>query len=390
MEALSFNNILGEEDMDNLFADPEGGTEEETGEDTGSTQEDNKETDNNNTTTEVDPDDLFDEEEPDKPEGVGSETDDEGKGDPSPDGGGTSPNNLYSSIADALAEDGIFPNLDAETVKKVNDPETLSEVIEAEVMARLDEKQQRVTKALENGVEPTEIRRYESTLDFISKITEAQLSEEGDNGEELRRRLIYQDYLNRGYSPESAQKRTERSIDAGTDVEDAKDALQSNREYFQNAYNKLLEDAQKEAEKSKAEKQKQSEKLKKSIMEDKNLMGDLEIGADIRKKAYDNIMKPIYKDPETGTYMTALQRYQAEHAADFIKNIGLIFTLTNGFKDFDSFVKGKVKKEKKKGLEKLAQTLNNTRRSADGSLNLVTTAKEDPDSYWGKGLKLDI
>ena len=128
--------------------------------------------------------------------------------------------------------DGIFPNLDDETVKKAVDAETFSDLIEAEVNARFDEKQQRIAKALENGVEPTDIKKYESTLDYINKITDAAIAEESEKGEQLRYNLIYQDFLNKGMSADKAKKYTDRTINAGTDIEDAKEALQSNKEYF--------------------------------------------------------------------------------------------------------------------------------------------------------------
>mgnify|MGYP007122074268 CR=1 FL=1 len=108
--------------------------------------------------------------------------------------------------------------------------------------------------------------------------------------------------MNKGYSQEKAQKFTERAIDSGTDVEDAKEALLSNKEYFQGQYNKLLEEAQKAADKEKAETQKEAQKLKDSLMKDQQLLGDMELSADVRKKVYDTIMKPVYKDPETGEY----------------------------------------------------------------------------------------
>jgi hypothetical protein len=96
------------------------------------------------------------------------------------------------------------------------------------------------------------------------------------------------------------------------------------------------------------------------------------------------------KDPETGEYLTALQKYEMEHRADFLKYVGLFMTLTNGFKDFDSFTKGKVKKELKKGLRELEQTLSNSHRGPSGGLKMVTNAQNDPESYFGKGFKLDI
>ena len=393
MEELSFDNILGEQEIETLFTAPEE-TEETNGSDGSHESNDDSENPSNNdkTTEVVDSESLFEEEEKSKPESVGSEKKEvKEKEDAVPDeSDGTSPKNFYSSIASAMAVDGIFPNLDEETVKKVDSAESLSELIDAEVNARFDERQRRISDALNNGVEPTDIKKYENTLNYIASITDANIAEESEKGEQLRRNLIYQDFLNKGYSPEKAQKFTERTIDAGTDVEDAREALQSNKEYFQGAYNKLLREAQEEAEAERAERQQQAAKLKDSIMKDKNLFGDIELSGDIRKRAFDNISKPIFKDPETGEYLTALQKYEMENRADFLKYAGLIFTLTDGFKDFESFTKGKVKKEIKKGLRELEQTLNNTSRNSNGSLKMVTGVQDDPESYISKGMQLDI
>ena len=395
MEGLSFDNIFGENEIENLFMDTEETPAEELAEQSG-TQEEVEEPDNKHTdtedTTEVNPDDLFEREEG-EPESVGSEKQEvkEKGGSTTENGGDTSPNeNFYSSIANAMAEDGIFPNLDEETIKKADTAEGLSDLIEAEVNARLDEKQQRISKALENGVEPTDIRRYEGALAYLTKVTDPQIAEESESGEQLRYNLIYQDYINKGMSPEKADKLTKRSIDAGTDVEDAKEALQSNKDFFQEKYNKLLEDAQKEADNFKAERKKQSEKLKDSLLKDQSLLGDIEISNELRKKAFDNISKPVYKDPESGEYLTAIQKYEQEHRAEFLKYAGLFYTLTGGFKDFDALTKGKVKKEVRKGLRELEKTLNSTRRNSDGSLRMVTSVKDDPESFIGKGLRLDI
>lgn len=395
MEALSFDNILGEQEIETLFTDPEDNdvqeehkeTEEEEVETPDS--DDKKQKEKDNTTEDVDPENLFEDK---APESVGSGKDIEGKEGTAPDNDadGTSPNNFYSSIANACAVDGIFPNLDDETIKKAVDAESFSNLIEAEINARFDEKQKRISQALENGVEPNDIKKYESTLNYINTITDAAIAEESEKGEQLRYNLIYQDFINKGMTPDKAKKFADRTVDAGTDVEDAKEALLSNKEFFSNAYNKMLQDAQKKADEEKAEREKNAKELEKSFMKDKQLFGDMEISNDIRKKAFDSVSKPVYKDPETGDYMTAIQKYESEHRADFLKYTGLIFAMTNGFKDFDSFAKGKVKKEVKKGLRELEQTLNNTRRNNDGSLRMVTNQKDDPNSFISKGMKLDL
>lgn len=386
MEGIGLDNILGEQEIETLFTDPNDDVKEE------SHDEDSEEKENDNeqneTTEVVDPEELFDGEEP---ESVGSDEDTKGEEDTAAvTEDGTSPKHFYSSIANALAVDGIFPNLDDDAVKKVDSAEAFSDLIEAEINARLDERQQRVAKALDNGVEASDIKKYEGTLSYISSITDAAIAEDSEQGEALRKNLIYQDFLNKGYTPAKAQKLTQRTIDAGTDIEDAKEALQSNKEYFQDAYNELLKEAQEKADEEKANRQAEAEKLKESIMKDKQLFGDIELSNDIRKKAFDTISRPVYKDTETGRYLTALQKYEMENRADFLKYTGLIYTLTNGFKDFDSFTKGKVKKEVNKGLRELEQTLNSTRRNSNGSLKMVTSAKEDPESCIGRGLSLDI
>lgn len=409
MGELGFNNIFSGDFVDTLFDDPEDNSVQEEQKSGESPENKNSETDK--TTEVVDPESLFEDEpeqKPEKeekkaeekeekkeeekqPESVGSGDKSEEKGDATTEeDSGTSPEILYSSIANALAVDGVFPNLDEETLGKVKDAESLSEAFEAEVMARFEEKQQRLIKALENGVEPADIRRYENTLSIINQIKDDELTAEDEKGEQLRRNLIYQDFINKKYSPERAQKLTQRAIDNGTDVEDAKEALQANREFFQGEYDRLLEDAEKEAQMEKAERQKQSEQMKESLLKGKNLMGELDIDQGTRKKAFENLTKPVYKDPETGDYLTEIQKYEMEHRPDFLKYVSLFYTMTKGFKDFKALYKEPAKKELKKGLRELEQTLSNTKRNSDGSLKMVTTVKDDPESYLGEGFRLDI
>lgn len=387
-EELSLDNILGAEEIDNLFVEDDNTQEtpppSKNGGGDGSKEEpDNKD---KNETTEVDVDTLFTE-----PESVGSGKDDkEEKEDTSPKGEGTSPKNFYSSIAKALKEEGIFPDLDDESYSKIKEPEDFRDLIEQQIKAGFDERQKRIDEALSAGVEPTEIKRYENTIYFLDSIKEDSISDESDKGEKLRKDLIYQDFINRGYSKERATREVQKSLNAGTDIEDAKEALKSNMDFFKDKYDELVNEARTEAEQEEKERKEQAEKLKTSILNDKEVFGDLSVDKSTRQRIYDNISKPVYKDPETGEYYTAIQKYEMENRVDFLKNIGLIFTLTNGFKNLDGLVKGKVKKEVKKGLRELENTLNNTARTSDGSLRYASGVDEDPESFIGKGWKLDV
>lgn len=386
-EELSLDNILGAEEIENLFVEDEDtqDTPPANGEPPKKEEEPNK--DKEETTEVIDVDNLF----TDTPESVGSGKENtEEKEDTTPKGDGTSPKNFYSSIAKALKEEGIFPALDDEGLSKVKDPEDFRDLIDQQIKADLDERQRRIDEALNAGVEPTEIRKYENTINFLDSIKEENISDEGDKGEKLRKDLIYQDFINRGYSKERAAREVQKSFNAGTDIDDAKEALKSNIDFFKDKYDELVNEAKSEAEQEEKERKKQAEKLKLSILNDKDVFGDLSIDKSTRQKIYDNIAKPVYKDPETGEYFTAIQKYEMENRTDFLKNIGLLFTLTDGFKNLDGLVKGKVKKEVKKGLRELEHTLNNTARTSDGNLKFVSGVDEDPESFIGKGWNLDV
>lgn len=386
-EELSLDNILGAEEIENLFVEDEDtqDTPPVNGEPPKKEEEPNK--DKEETTEVVDVDNLF----TDTPESVGSGKENtEEKEDTTPKGDGTSLKNFYSSIAKALKEEGIFPALDDEGLSKVKDPEDFRDLIDQQIKAGLDERQRRIDEALNAGVEPTEIRKYENTINFLDSIKEENISDEGDKGEKLRKDLIYQDFINRGYSKERAVREVQKSFNAGTDIDDAKEALKSNIDFFKDKYDELVNEAKSEAEQEEKERKKQAEKLKLSILNDKDVFGDLSIDKSTRQKIYDNIAKPVYKDPETGEYFTAIQKYEMENRIDFLKNIGLLFTLTDGFKNLDGLVKGKVKKEVKKGLRELEHTLNNTARTSDGNLKFVSGVDEDPESFIGKGWNLDV
>ena len=375
MEELDLDNILSGDEISTLFEEPPKKEDKE------EPKEEKKEE-----TTD------FDEENPfgtSQKESVGSEDEDiQGKGDTDNNSVSSSPKNknFYSSITDALVVDGIFPDLDKETIQNVKTPEDFQKIIEEQINARFDEKQKRINDALNNNVEPNIIQQYESTLDYLDKINDESLSAENEEGENLRRQIIYNDYLNRGFSKSRAEKMVNDAINNGTDVDDAKDALQGIKDFYNNKYKEILDSAKENEKKLAEERTKQSENLKKSIMEDKNLYGDVDVDKATRTKIYDFITKPVHKD-SNGNYMTALQKYQSENTIEAMKNFAICYTLTNGFKDWSKLGSKQAKREVKKGLANLEKVINSTSRNNDGSLGFVSF---DESSYLGQGMQLDI
>ena len=318
MEGLSLDNMMTEEEAAALF-----GTENK--------QEENEETTSNNpeeskeekkeTTEVVDVNNLFTE----KPESVGSEDDKEKEDTSSKEV--TSPN-FYSSIAKTFAEDGVFQNLNDDALSKVNDAESFIDLMEQQIQSKLDEKQKRIDKALNAGIEPTQVQRYENNIKILDSITDEAISEEGEKGENLRKNIIYEDYIQKGFSKERAIKAVERSIAAGTDIEDAKESLQSCKDQINKAYNNALKEAEEEKANEEKELKEQAEALKKSILSDSKPFGELELDKNTRQRVFDAISKPIFTDPNTGERLTAIQKFEADNHNDFMKYVGLTYVLT--------------------------------------------------------------
>lgn len=291
--------------------------------------------------------------------------------------------NLYSSIAKALKEDGVFPDLDITDIK---DAASLKKMFETQVDNRLNNQTKRVLEVLNYGVEPTEIQKYENTLGYLCNIKQENLIAENKQGEELRKQLICMDLINRGYSQEKAKKEVEKSLNAGTDIEDAKDALEANIQYYQKAYDDLKNKAKEEDEKYQNKKKQDLDELKKSIDDKENAFNSLSLDASTKAKIYENLTKPVFKTEE-GEYITAIQKYERENKKDFLRYVGAFYTLTDGFTDFSKLFKPVAQKAVKNGFSQLEDVLKGN-VTKDGNLKLMGNNKDE--EYFSGNWKLDI
>lgn len=387
MAGFDIENMMSEEEAANLFLDSgeQGNQVAAPEENKGGENIEKENNDNENTTEEeVDVDNLFTA----SPESVGSGKTGKGEDTDKPNGGNTS-SNFYSSIANALKAEGIFPDLDDEVISKVQKPEDFRDLIDQQIKAGLDETQKRVNESLNLGIEPNVVKQYESTIAYLDSIDEQALKAETPEGENLRKTLLMNDYVNRGFSKERAVKEVEKSLNNGSDITDAQDALDSIKSFYKSQYEGIIK---KEGDAEAAFKKKQqedAEKLKTSIIDDEKVFGDLVVDKNTRKKIYDNIMKPVYKDPKTGDVYTEIQKYEHNNPNEFLKYVGLCYTLTEGFKNFNGLVEKKVKKGVSQGLRDLESKLNNTSRNSDGNLQFMGF-KDDKESSFLKDYTFDV
>jgi hypothetical protein len=306
----------------------------------------------------------------------------EGEGDTPDSSEGTPQPNAFSSIAKALKDEGVFPDLSDDVLKNIKDASTFKKMFDDEISKSLDDRQKKIEAAINGGATSEELQQYQNAVNLTQYLNSSDtintLSSEGDEGEDLRKRIIYQDLVNRGFRHERAVKMVEKSLADGTDIEDAKEAMNSCREF----YNKQVEDYQKafkeKEEKHKKDEDKRFSNLKKKLLDNDSFYNGVKVSKDVRQRAYDAITKPIAKD-DNGNYINTLQKYQKEHPDEYMENMALLYAITDGFKSIEKLTKGKVNSELKKGFAELEGVLNSTLRNGDGSLNLANAALDDSD-----------
>lgn len=316
--------------------------------------------------------DLFEEEEDKGGKGsqgrVGNEDKPENEREPSEQPGGSSPAKLYSSIANSLVEEGALSHLSEEEVKEVKDAETLVAAMKKQVESMLDEKQKRISSALEAGIPDVQIKNYEGSIQYLESLTDDQISAEDADGEKIRRELIYAYQMSLDGNEDRANKMVDRAFKQGTDVEDAKEYREALKTYYQKEYQKKIDEGKAEAETRKKQQQDEIKRFKETLLTDKKILGDIEVDDKTRQLAFDNWMRPTHKT-EKGTYQSTIQKYIAENPADFQMKVALLFTMTDGFKNMGNVLKQTVKKEKKKALEELETIVNSTQRTPSGVFN---------------------
>lgn len=247
--------------------------------------------------------------------------------------------NPFFSFASALQEEGVLDSSIFDDKTKVESAKDLIDLVEKQVrkneFAGLNDVQKRYLDNLSKGFSPEEFFRDEQEQQTLESITKEQLEE----NEDLRRQLIYQDYLQRGYNENRADKLTQRSFDNGEDVEDAELALETRKERVKTARDEKIANREKEieqAKKSQAEKQKA---IKKEVFdEEKEIIPGIRNTSAIATRVFEAMTKPV-KFTDDGRPMNKLMAAREEDPIAFEHALYFIFEISNGFKDFSKITK---------------------------------------------------
>jgi hypothetical protein len=321
-------------------------------------------TTNNEINRSEDDSDLDDQ---DDSESVADGDDDQGEGDDN-----DSPN-LFSSVASVLYDEGILPSLDINSLD-INNADGLAKAVSNEVdnlvKSKIVEKlgesgYEYVTK----GVTVEDYNEYKTNSDTLDSITEDALA----NDIELSKRVVYQDFINKGLSDAKAMQFIERSLAAGehTVIDDAKEALESLKAYnvsqLESKRDQALE-AEKQAELDRIELE---TKVKNSVYGTKELFKGFPIQKNTQDKVYKSMTTIVGTSPQ-GVSENALMRTRREDPVGFDTKLYYLYEITKGFSDFSKINKGGR-----------SSAIKDLERAARANINSGSTPSfvQDKDSY---------
>lgn len=288
---------------------------------------------------------------------------------------------IYTSIAKSLFNDG-FLTLDEKEIESIKTAEDLAIAFKKQADSLLDDTQKRINDALNNDVDVDEIKKYENVISYLDSINEDILKSDNEEGDTLRRNLIYQDYVNRGFKPERASKEVEKSFNAGTDIEDAIASLDSNKEFFNQEYEDMIEDSKKEKQEKINKEKEIAKQFDKRILETEEPISGLKLDKKSRNNLYNLATKFVDKD-EDNKPLTALQKYAKVNPIDYQYNLNLLFYLTDGFKDLNKLIGKEVTKQTKTSLNDLERILKNPNLTSNGNYDFSNSK----DSNAHKGIR---
>lgn len=359
MEDLDFDNINDDSLSFSLFND-----------DADETKKDNEDVDINNETnnddtedtSNINPNDLFD----DDPESVGEEDIQDAKNPTVTDETGNSSADFYSSIASALRNDGVLEYLDDDSISAITDADSFKEAFEKEIRNRFDSTQQELLDAMGYGADVKELGQLQSAIAFYDQIDPESLKDDTDNNiAQLRQDLIASYYENLGMPKEQVAREVKKSLDAGTDIEDAQNALTYQRKLYHQIYENKINQAKYESEKQQAEEQMRQKKAIDTIMETEEPFVGIKLDKRVRSKIVENVYQPAVLGDD-GQYRSKMQLYQYEHPEDFLQKVGTIFTLTDGFKNFDKLISKAAATKNNENIRDLENKLKNQKNYGNG------------------------
>ena len=264
---------------------------------------------------------------------------------------------LYSTLITTLSES--LPYFSGDEAKEIKDTETFLDYIETKIesevnsreFSELTDAQKEYLEALKVGIPHEDIANTLKVEDSIDSITDDQLEEDDD----LREQIIMQSYLSQGLSEAKAKRFTRMSIEAGTDVEDAKEGINNLKEGIKARKAAKIQAAKEEAKAKEAQRIQSIKKLKDAIDNPKDVIGEDNLTKKVKNDMYNLITKPS-KTLEDGSKVNALEEFLITKPVESRVTLSYLYTITDGFKP-EKLKELNPKKQKSRASKELDKLL---------------------------------
>jgi len=297
------------------------------------------------------------------------------------EGDDDSPNNLYSSFASVLNQQGLLPSLDL-TTSKIESIDDLTEVFKSEINSQvknylIEKVGERGYEALEKGISLSEYQQHQDQISTLDQINEETLVNDSD----LSLKVIYQDYINQGIDPKRATRLVAAIQQSGEEsiIEEAKISLTSLKETEQLKLQKLQEERELKKQQELELQEKIDNDLKNSIYSKKEFIEGIPATKAIQDRIYKSITSIVGKSPE-GIPENKLMQDRRKNTIEFDTKLYYLYEITNGFKDFSKI----NRKQTSKAVTNLEKELRRNRFEDSGTPDFIT----DNQSYDGLGSQL--
>jgi hypothetical protein len=226
---------------------------------------------------------------------------------------------LYSNLAAEFKSKGVLPGLDVSKIRSLKD---LEDAISTKIDSGLTERQRFIEEAQKSGVSVTEVSEKTDTIDKLKGVSPEFIRD--DANEDFRRTAIMQDFIEKGYDSKRAESMAQRSIDAGTDIEDAEFALASLIKSEEDSLRGIIDNAKSEETKSLGN-------IKEYISTTKEVIPGFELNDSQKDELYNQITTDV------GNKDNAFMLAQKSDPIGSRIKLEALFYLTKGLKDFSVF-----------------------------------------------------
>lgn len=259
---------------------------------------------------------------------------------------------IISPLAKALYDEGVLAALSEEELAKIESSEDIIDAIKKQISeneyADLNENQKNYLELLRAGIPAESAEKAVSVDARINAITD----EDVNTNPELRRAIMMQDFLSRGFSQEKATRLVQKSVESGEDVIDAKESLTSLKQVSAQRIQEAKDAAKAREIKTKEDNEKYVKELKSKVLAKDEIIKGIKINQPTKDKVFESMTKPAgYKN---GKPLNAIEMAREEDPEEFEIKLHYLFNLTNGFKDFSKL----NKISKSNSLKELEQKMN--------------------------------